>query len=323
MPSFSFYLRSYEHQGILSARRLGGSLTISGPKSPDTVRELRQNGFEGAVLLDGEGYKSKVTDVDDWLNQQDAVGADRLLLPGAYVDYTGRVSDLALAVKRESEVARLNSAVMVLALHSTWIGKKTKALVELLQNSGVPVALVMAHSGDPLAANRNVAGLRALAKSVPDLLVLRTDHGGFGALAFGATHVSIGLTAGTRHMAIGGGGPAPTSEDKSLRVFVRQAMAWYRSSRLLAWETAGIVIGCDLPCCGGQPLSRFFASTEEAYLHNMTALANLGGVILQVDAPSRPTAFKREVAAAVRLYVDPGPLGLVTPGSQLTAWALA
>jgi hypothetical protein len=73
---------------------------------------------------------------------------------------------------------------------------------------------------------------------------MRTDHGGLGALVYGARHAAIGLVPPYRHFIppdkAGGG----KRGDRSARVFVRDLMDWYTGVTIAGWTTARIRMRC-------------------------------------------------------------------------------
>ena len=185
-----------------------------------------------------------------------------------------------------------------------------------------PTALVLAGRGDPLSVSGAVAGLQRLASHIDDLSLLRTDHGGIGALSLGAKHASVGLTTTTRHYAPKFFNPHKDNEP-SQRLFVPQLMDWFKALDIAAWAAAGLVFSCDLPCCDGLRLERFFDPDDDATLHNMTTLADLARRVVNAYGTEGLSYFIGECQAAMQNYGLGIVRGLEKPKPQLTSWALS
>jgi len=192
--------------------------------------------------------------------------------------------------------------------------------VDALGDAGRPVALVLADRADPLAVGGAVAGLRWVAQRVPQLIILRSDHGAIGAVAFGAVHASIGLNTSTRHFATSAMRPRRLPGGSS-RVFIRPLVDWFRSSEIAGWTAAGLDLSCRLSCCNGAELARFLDDDLDATWHNMNALADFAEV-LNVNAEDRGLEFLNDCRAAAALYGLAGFKGPENPKAQLTGWAL-
>jgi hypothetical protein len=320
--SMSWYLRP-SHPSLAKAADLADALTVAGPKGPTTIRRLRESGFHVPVLFDGCGYAGKeLPGAPAWVALQIEARADRLLLPGVYVpwdkDDNGR---LLRAVKEQAGLSGDLDAGMLMALDSRWLAKKHQVIVDTLQDAGRPVALVLADRADPLAVGGAVAGLRWVAQRVPQLSILRSDHGALGAVAFGAVHAAIGLNTSTRHFVTTAMRPRKLPGGSS-RVFVRQLIDWFRASEIAGWTAAGLDLCCRLPCCNGSELARFLDDDLDATWHNMNALADFADVVLNVNAEDRGIEFMNECRAAVSRYGLAGFKGPENPKAQLTGWAL-
>ena len=185
----SFYVNASKNptpaQRELAARasQFGDALTLAGPGGPQLIRELRDSGFEGAVLLDAVGYAGRPIDPVKWAREQAALGVDRKLMPGLYVPWTkGELGALGSAVEDECRVAKDLDATLLLAIDARWIANGIEAVIDAL-TCGRPVALVLADSGDPLERKEAAANLRRLVVCHPGTALLRSDHGGLAARA--------------------------------------------------------------------------------------------------------------------------------------------
>lgn len=222
----------------------------------------------------------------------------------------------------QSAVARDLDGVLLLAIDSRWLAYRTTSVLEVLRDAGVPVALVLADPKDPLARSGAVAGLRRLAQGLPDLMLLRSDHGSIGAVAFGATHASIGLTTSTRHF-VATPMKAYKRRNPSARLFVRTLLDWFLASDIAGWTAAGTDTVCSLACCEGGDLSRFLDEdlASAATWHNLNALANFAELIHSVNEEERGAEFFRECQDAVIRYGQAGFKGPENPKAQLTGWS--
>jgi len=322
--SFSFYISAYRSDLILPASELADAVTIAGPKGPAAMRRVRGAGLESDVLFDGMGYAGKeLPPAAEWVRTQLESGATRTLLPGVFLpwdkDDETSVSDVVAA---QAALGEDIGSTMLLALDSRWLAKRSDLLMDVLRRASAPAALVLAHRADPLAAGGAVQAVRQLARSIPGLMLLRSDHGSIGALAFGAQHASVGLTTSTRHFT--------TAEMKarrlpggSSRVFVRGLLDWFRAGEIAGWTAAGSETRCHLSCCRGADLGRFLDPDLDATWHNMCAIADFADFVLNADPEDRAAEFLAECRRTASLYGLAGFNGPESPKSQLTGWALS
>lgn len=320
--SMSWYLRP-AHPLLAKSAALADALTVAGPQGPATISRFREYGFDVPVLFDGCGYAGKeLPTAPEWVASQIQARADRQLLPGVYVPWDkDNHGSLLLVVNEQARLSRDLDAGMLIALDSRWLAKKHEIIVDALRDADRPVALVLADRADPLAVGGAVAGLRWVAQRVPQLSILRSDHGALGALAFGAVHAAVGLNSSTRHFATSAMRPRKLPGGSS-RVFVRPLIDWFRASEIAGWTAAGVDLSCRLPCCDGAALARFLDDDLDATWHNMNALADFADVVLNVNAEDRGIEFLNECRAAVSRYGLAGFKGPENPKAQLTGWAL-
>jgi hypothetical protein len=321
--SFSFYVRETKPALIARAVRFGDAITIAGPKGPDVYRRADENVRMKPVIFDGEGYRGGELDPATWSNLQRSVGADRVLLPGVFVDWA-RNDDAVLAetVRSQASIAADHDATLLLALDSKWLANRTELLIDVLCSAGRPSALVLAHRDDPLGSAQAVAGLRSVCSKVPNLSLLRSDHGAVGGVAHGAVHASIGLASSTRHFAPPSFHPQ-TFGDRSARLFLISLINWYRASEVAGWITGGAPLSCMLPCCEGGRLERYLDPHVDATEHNLQSLAYFADYILNADPLERSALFLETCREAVGRYGTAGFRGPTNPKAQLSAWALA
>ena len=325
--SFSFYLTAHacktNPELARSAVELADAITIAGPKGPETAKRLRDAGLEVPFLFDGTGYAvENVPGPEQWIQQQVIVGAARLLLPGAFIHWD-RDSDAALkqTVREQGRIAEDLGAMILLALDVRWVAKRTELVVDALQSTGQPVALVLAHRADPLSEGGAVEGMQRIASRIDPLFQLRSDHGAFGSVVFGAEHASIGLTTTTRHFATAVMRPR-RRPGSSPRLFVRPLLDWFLVDDIAGWTAAGSNVVCPLACCHGASLGRFLDPDLDARWHNMNALADFADYILNAEPADRIAIFRNACRDAVTSYGLAGFQGPENPKAQLTSWAL-
>lgn len=325
--SFSFYVPAKDPQLIRDVAELADAVVVRGPQGPATVAAMRAAGWPGTVLFDYAGYEgaSRAVNPTPWLQAQADAGADRLLTPGRWVpwDTDGQVVRKAVMAEQAAG-ASADEATVLLAIDSRWLSKGIYELLAALAPVKQPVALVLAHRGDPLSAPDAVTGLLALNRKVSRLSILRSDHGALGAIAFGAVHGAVGLRTTYRHFvppAVKAGG---IPNDQSPRLFVADLMDWFSAFNIAGWATVASNLRCRLACCGGQPLASFLdhRRADQVGIHNRTALADLATYVLNAPRTDRRRLFALRCSDAVERYGYMGKLSTFTePKAQLVQWA--
>lgn len=325
--SFSMYVPAGSKANLDIGSRVGDALTVAGPNGPEVIRQMRRNGFEKPVIFDGVGYdaRRRVPEAGEWVAAQVEAEADRPLLPGVYLDWDAdSEAGLEEIVTEQGRLGEALGAGALIAVDARWLKKRYETLTDGLMALGCPVAVVLAHRGDPLAQGAAVAGLRWMARRVQHLSVLRSDHGAIGAVAFGADHAGVGLSTSTRHFTTGAMN-ARSQPTKTPRIFVRPLLDWFLASVVAGWGSAGVDLTCPLVCCDGQPLSRFLDSdaAPAAVWHNIIALADFADYIIDADPDDRSAVFLEACREATSLYGIAGMHGPEEPKAQLTGWVLS
>lgn len=329
--SFSFYVGGRDPERIRACAELADAVVVSGVSGPSTVRRLRDSGWDGLVLFDGVAYDKRESSLDPskWFDDQFSAGADRLLTPGQWVG--SELGHLPFADQIENEVmlAKSHGATCLLAVGRRWF-TESALMDEMLLNLRElrsPIALVLGDTSDPMSYSGAVDSLVAVSTRVDDLTIVRCDQAGIGALAFGATHASLGLITRHRHVVPPDVRSFARQNDRSARVFVRDLLDWFTASRIGEWSTASITPNCNAPCCDGQPIRRFLDERFKASadLHNRTVLAALAEEVL--TAPAEDGVRRREFGRICQEAVDRyGTMGSwwtdIKPKRQLTQWAL-
>jgi len=199
--TYSFYLPGSRGELIRASALVADAVVASGPVGPKTINALRAEGWDGTAIFDRADYAkgSRPGDVNRWFDEQQGAGADRLLTPGCFVSSESGHLPFEAQVESEIKLALVHDATCVLAIDYRWLTKSAQhdEMLKLLRSLDCPVSLVLADRGDPLSYPGAVNALIALTKRIEDVSLLRIDHAGVGALAFGAAHASIGLSAAT------------------------------------------------------------------------------------------------------------------------------
>ena len=327
--TFSFYVPSSNASLIAVCSELSDAVTVKGPQGPATIRAMRDQGWDRTDHFDEGGYDPKVAAVDTeaWLDDQARAGADRLLSAGTWVPWDPTGDALVRAIDTEMErLRRWSDASALLAIDHRWLTRAPMKLVEALTGLDRPVSLVLAHPAAPLSATSAVDGLITLVSNVSDVAILRTDHGGLGAIVYGAQHAALGLLGTYRHFVPVGQQGGGKLDDRTARVFIREMLDWFTALTIAGWGALSWDLRCDLTCCDGQRLDRFFDERleHEAMVHNRTALAYLAEEILSAPRDERRRAFSAMCSQALTRYGAMGKLSMVTkPKPQLVQWAFA
>lgn len=325
-PSFSFYVQA-KREMIAAAALASDAACVRGIEGPTVVEQMRTTGWSRTALFDGAAYEQKVDRISDarWFEMQLDAGADRLLTQGSWIPWDPIGGAMREGIEREVKAcAESPGSTVVLAIDNHWLTRGIRTLISELTTIENPIALVLAHAGDPLSASGAVDALLALAKRFPSLSILRSDHGSIGAVAFGAIHASIGLTTTYRHFVPIGTRAGGRPGDRTSRLFLWDLMDWFTVATIAGWGATGVSLRCYFDCCGGAELLRFFDPLldEAASNHNRTVLGALAEDILNAPVDDRPRRFASRCADAVALY---GPMGkfsnTIEPKDQLVQWA--
>jgi hypothetical protein len=325
--TFSFYVSAGKPHIVERASTMADAVVVAGRSGPSVVQRLREKGWDAPVLFDAGSYVSGAGAIDAtaWAEEQEQAGADRLLSPSLFVPWDSPLPSFEDFVAAELSRTALGATV-VLSIDHRWLTKAAAydVMTAALRRLDAPVGLVLADTGDPLGYQGAVNSLVALTTSVPKISILRTDHGGIGALAFAAAHESIGLTPTHRHAVPPGKTAFTKPHDQSKRVFVGDLMDWFTVATIAGWSTTRTSPTCTHPCCGGARIDRFFDErlAHQADIHNETVLAAIANVVLDAPEEFQRRIFGQMCSNAVERY---GPMGNlvneITPKSQLTQWA--
>jgi hypothetical protein len=183
----------------------------------------------------------------------------------------------------------------VIAVSHKWLTSSTaqRALISGLTSFEAPVGLMLGKDMDPLDNPRAVEGMVEVVQRVPNLALLRCDHGGLGGYAFGAIGASIGVGTSTRHYVPIGERSRKDLGDPTPRLLVGSLLHWWKGSRL-AYYKGDPLFDCA-PCavCRGASLARFQDESlkMEAAAHSVEIWSTIGEQLVATDPSRRADAW--------------------------------
>lgn len=205
------------------------------------VERLRDGGYRQPVLLDAGRYsgdrRKLAGDPFDtsWIALQRRRRVAPVLTDSGYLA-DGDTDGLSSILRR---AALLGDVVAVLPLHRSWLSRQPQRqlLLDRVEATGVPVAVVIEHSADPLGVHGVLAGLLELLGGAVPVILLRADTSALGALCYGAASAAVGTTSRLRHLYPAGpgrpsrpGGPAAPA----VSAVVPQCLAYVDVNRIAA-----------------------------------------------------------------------------------------
>jgi hypothetical protein len=223
------------------------------------------------------------------IEAQIANGASLGVPPTGFIE-AGDVHALRAVVETANRIQR-SDVLLHLPLAHVWIsGDGLTKVIAGVKRSVHPVAVSLAHKGDPGSQKGVVEGLRRLVAEAPDVSVWFTDLCGVDALAHGALAASIGLTASNRHIvAPGQGAFSPRPSDRSPNILMRDLLS-YRKSRQMqeSWFASMPSPSCGTSvCCAGRALDSFSGSMEDrnaGHRHNTVQLTEMHKALLSASS---------------------------------------
>ncbi|MGE5292307.1 MAG: hypothetical protein ACM3ML_35000 [Micromonosporaceae bacterium] len=313
----------------------GSGLVFTGGGAIEAVHAARRQGFSGPVLTDRRRYagatrvRGTAPFAPSWLAGQREAGISPVLTDSGYIG-DGDEEALRCVLRQAADAGP--DVTAVLPLHAHWLRKDSPILITQIAAHEVPVALVLEHRSDPLAAPRAVAGLIGLLRRVPRVALLATGVGALAALAFGAAWAAVGVRRSLRHLL-----PATSEEEPAARrARWRPTAPEIVATPVLEFATVTAVVqaylaagkpsawACRCASCHGRtPDWLENASAYDANAHNFDVLYGHADRLLRCDpGPPRQQAWRAECRAALDRY---GELGLAElgwgPPRFLAAWA--
>jgi hypothetical protein len=268
------YARAHDRDLALVARQAGG-VFVCGPAAAHEAAGLAALGVE--AIADPAMYEKSDTPMfsgREWVRSMSRSSQTLLLTPSPYV---GR-NELSTLTRVIEEAAAARAAdtrvVAVLALASSWLrDSEVDRLIYALRGLEAPVGLVLANSHNPIGGKDSVKGLVRFINANPELLLLRTDNAGLGAIAHGARAAGIGIRSSIRHLYRSKGGGA--RQDLGPSAFAIPLCDFHYAARfaLTRGTDADGFLDCPCPVCDGKSLQRLDApgSDSEANNHSVAA----------------------------------------------------
>ncbi|MCM3925272.1 hypothetical protein ND748_26840 [Frankia sp. AiPs1] len=218
-----------------------------------------------------------------------------------------------------SALAAPEPGVVVLALPRGWLlAGGLDTLTKEVIAADRPVAIVLAHRGNPLDRVGTVAGLVALlreTRAVP-IGLIRCDVSVIGAVAHGAALGAVGLLPSTRHQWWPPGGGGRAARDPHL--FVPDLLTYVPAARLRALvdDEQDQLLVCACQACDGRSLLRFASepgtiagprpgspgdggTVLAAALHNLHATEETSIPVIESSPGKRAACWQRMCLRAV------------------------
>lgn len=223
------------------------------------------------------------------LDEQIANGASLGVLPTGFIE-AGDVRALQAAVETANQIER-SDVLLHLPLAHVWIsGDGLTKVIAGVKRSAHPIAISLAHKGDPGSQKGVVEGLRRLVAEAPDVSVWFTDLCGVDAVAHGALAAAIGLTASNRHiLAPGNAAFSPRPSDRSPNILMRDLLSYRKSRQMHENWFASMPSPVCTPtsCCGGRALDSFTGSPDDrnaGHRHNTVQLTEMHKSLLTASS---------------------------------------
>jgi hypothetical protein len=330
---------------LLPAQASG--LALRGPKAGAQVRQLREEGFDGVLLIDTESYERAAAtaeapfvlpqDQDELvpvtlgqiLQGQLDCGATAALTPTGYLR-AGDSDALKSAANAAAALGR-DDVMLSVPIDIAWLTEDNIGpLIAVLARLAMPKAVYLGGQFDPLERYRAaVANLRRLVAEAGHVAVLRTDLTGFDVLAHGAFAASIGTGGSLRHIVPFGERPqAVDTKDKSPSVLFSDLMAFFRGSKLAKRFANARPPMCSCSACDGRRLDTFVGRRDAAaaHAHGVRVWGEwLADMLEQPTLADRAAWWRNRCAAAEASHqivsAQIGQAGAFEPARPLKAWA--
>ncbi|MEN3360121.1 MAG: hypothetical protein V7637_4103 [Mycobacteriales bacterium] len=316
--------------GLVLTRRITDR---NGAAAAEAIRRLRDSGYRWPMLLDFGRYAGPVRTLASGPFSLDWIATQRRLRLPVLTDSGYVAGDDLLGLTSILDRARLlGDVIAVLPLHPSWLSQRGRRayLLDRIEQAGVPVAIVVEHSKDPLGVQGVLAGLLELLTLPIPVLLLRGDTSALGALCFGAMSAAVGTTASLRHlfpMPRAPGRPRPAE----VAAVVKQCLAFVGVDRIAAASQAepdDPMWTCGCGTCKQRTLdwlATLAARTvreRAAFTHSVEVLLDLRDELCRPASPAdRQASWLAHLANADCRYdqVDADSGALARPGF-LGAW---
>lgn len=317
------------------ADRPGSGLVFTGAGAIQAVHAAHRQGFARPMLADRRRYAGAARTrgtahlAPSWLTGQRAAGVTAVLTDSGYIG-DGDLAALRAVLRQAAEAGP--DVTAVLPLHPHWLRQDRETLIAEVITHGVPVALVLEHRGDPLAAPGAVAGLTDLLRALPSAALLGTGVGAVAGLAFGARWSAVGVRRSLRQLH-----PAASEEEAAAhKTRWRPAPPEIIAAPVLSFAPVAAVVrayeatrdpvwACRCSSCHGRtPQWLASASAFDANAHTFDVLLGEADRLRRLDpGPPRELAWRQRCGEAVARYgeLDLAALGWDAPRFA-AAWAV-
>jgi hypothetical protein len=269
------------------SNRDGGGIVFHGRRGLAVAKYLQDKhpGYRRPILVDASAYAGKARKRasdrfdTDWMAQQRKLLI--AVLPDAgYIDQDDEAGLLSILTRVHDGP---EGTIAPLALHRSWLDSKhgLSTLKQHVLDAGVPIALILEHSRDPLSTRASLRGLVSLLDTGVHSMVLRCDASAVGALCFGANAAAMGTRTGLRHLypLTDRGGPVQAK----VAVLIRSTLSYISLEKLdLAYskDPDNLLWSCACGVCAGADLSWIGSSYDQqksAYQHSVEVLYDIRG----------------------------------------------
>lgn len=297
------------------ARQRGGGVVVSTYDRRD-VRALAAVAHGTPLLVDAGRYagthRRPAGERFDptWISVQREAGLPVLTDSGhiAAHDHAGLRQILDAA-------ARIGDAIATLPLDPWWLDGGLGELVERIGAAGVPVAVALEHTKDPLGVRKTLAGLLELLRAGVPVVLLRSDVSGLGLLCHGAWAAAVGTRTSLRHYhppSRPGGGGRPAS----IATVVPECLAFVAVDRIALAVQADPDDSLWQPClcsaCRGHQLDWIATLDGEAErqraasTHAFESLFGLHDHLLRGSGTARKASWRAHCDNALARYAQLG-----------------
>jgi len=280
---------------VLSER--SGGLVLTGREALKCARILRARNFRHPILCDADRYTGNRRDyagreIDSaWISEQHQVSG--VALTGSGFVPCADIHGLRSILDATARNSRPTIALLPLA--NCWL--REPSLLTTLRSEvsayGVPIAVALEHTMDPLGVQAVLNGLLTLLTVPNPVLLLRSDVSALGALSHGALAAAVGTRTGLRHIH-----PVTARtgfvRQPSVAAFVKHCLGYRRLEDIAAaaqrtpdqanhWH-------CECIECGGRNIDRLatLATRDEqetsAFRHSIHTLAAIWAEVLEPRA---------------------------------------
>ncbi len=317
------------------ADRPGSGIVFTGAGAVEALHAARRQGFARPLLADRRRYagaartRGTAPFASSWLAGQRAADVPAVLTDSGYIG-DGDLEALR-AVLRQAAGAGPD-VTAVLPLHQHWLRKDRRTLIAEVIDHAVPIAVVLEHRGDPLAAPAAVKGVADLLHAVPSVALLGSGVGAVAALASGARWAAVGVRPSLRQL------PPVTSEEQAAprKTRWRPAPAEIIAAPVLSFAPVTDVVrayqatpanpawACGCPSCHGRtPQWLGSAPAFDANAHTFGVLLGEADRLRGYEpGPAMQRAWRERCDEALSRYSE---LGLAAlgwdPPRLASAWA--